>query len=201
MNMNLDSAAFEHFEDILAHSGLRAGLAHLLEQTDYRFIGIFRFENGKANAAVHYDRENPDVLQAQEVPDTATYCSYVRQERSAFTTANALADERLVGHPARAVVAAYCGVPVMDPEGVVLGVLCHYDLVPRDPQQVDLHLMVQVASALEQRGLVPPYPPRHVAVSFRRQRCVAASSWSQARCARARTPSTSARSSAKKRGE
>ena len=46
----------------------------------------------------------------------------------------------------------------MTPEGDVLGSLCLYDEVPRDPRQVDLALMVEVASTLEQKGLVPPYP-------------------------------------------
>lgn len=152
--------AFREFVQVLDAKGVRAGLASLLERTDYRFIGIFRFEDGRANAAVHYDRENPDQLGTDEVPDTATYCCYVRDSRGAFTTANALLDERLAEHPAREAVLAYCGVPVMDPEGVLLGALCHYDLVPRDPAQIDMELMLQVASLLAQRNAVPPYPPR-----------------------------------------
>ena len=150
--------AFARFESIFERSGLRDSLAHLLALTDYRFIGIFRFEGGQANAAVHYDRENPAQLSTQEVPETATYCCYVRDSRGAFMTANALLDERLNDHPARNAVPAYCGVPVMEPDGTLLGTLCHYDFVPRDPAQVDLELMVQVASAIAQRNAVPPYP-------------------------------------------
>jgi hypothetical protein len=33
-----------------------------------------------------------------------------------------------------------------------------YDLVPRDPAQLDLELLVQVASALQLGDHVPPYP-------------------------------------------
>ena len=153
-----DSASFDQFEQVLVHSGLRASLAFLLQQTDYRFIGIFRIEIGRASTAVHYDRENPGVLQTQEVPETATYCCYVREAQAPFTTRNALLDPRLTSHPARNTVSAYCGVPVMTPEGVVLGTLCHYDVVPRDPEQINLHLILQVASALAQRGLIPDYP-------------------------------------------
>jgi GAF domain-containing protein len=150
--------AFDQFEQVLARAGLRASLAHLVEKTDYRFIGIFRFENGRANAAVHYDRQNPAQLHAMEVSESATYCCYVRDSKGSFTTANALLDARLADHPAREAVLAYCGVPVMDPEGVLLGTLCHYDVVPRDPEQIDLHLMLQVASTIARRGLVPDYP-------------------------------------------
>ena len=36
------------------------------------------------------------------------------------------------GHPARETILSYCGVPVMNELGVILGTLCHYDVVPRD---------------------------------------------------------------------
>jgi hypothetical protein len=49
-------------------------------------------------------------------------------------------------------------VPLMDSAGTLLGTLCHYDLVPRDPKQVDLELMLNVASFLTLGGHVPPYP-------------------------------------------
>jgi GAF domain-containing protein len=149
---------FDTFSKTLGASGLRPALAYLLGLTDYRFIAIFRFQDGKANAAVFYDREQPDLLAAEEVPASATYCCYARDARGVFTTANALEDPRLTNHVAREVVQAYCGVPVMTAEGEILGTLCHYDLVPRDPAQIDLPLMLQVASLLAQRDLVPPYP-------------------------------------------
>lgn len=160
MNSSIESTAqaFEQFADVLAERGLRHALAHLLELTDYRFIAIFRFENGKANAAVFYDRENPEVLNAEEVPADATYCCFARDARGVFATANSLEDGRLTSHVAREVVQSYCGVPVMTPEGEILGTLCHYDLVPRDPAQIDLALLVQVASALAYGNHVPPYP-------------------------------------------
>lgn len=152
--------SFARFQHALDSEGLRPALALLLSQTDYRFIAIFRFENGKANAAVFYDRDNPAVLSVDEVPASATYCCYARDARGAFTTADAMLDPRLLTHVAREVVRAYCGVPLMTSEGEILGTLCHYDLVPREPEQVDMALMLQVASALVQRQLVPPYPQR-----------------------------------------
>lgn len=150
--------AFERFSDTLQNAGLRAALAYLLGLTDYRFIAIFRYEEGMANAAVYFDRENPEVMAVDEVPDRATYCCYVRDSRGVFKTADAMHDPRLEDHALRAVVQSYCGVPVMTPEGEVLGTLCHYDLVPRDPEQIDMGLMLQVASRLAQHNLVPPYP-------------------------------------------
>lgn len=149
---------FEQFQSILNTQGVRDALAYLVSLTDYRFIGIWRFQDGKADAAVHFDKENTNALRAQEVADTATYCCYVRDSKGVFKTANALLDARTEGHPARDAIPTYCGVPVMDSSGLLLGTLCHYDLVPRDPEQIDLELMFAVASALAQGGHVPPYP-------------------------------------------
>ncbi len=135
-------------------------MADLLLPTEYRFIAIFRFNGDRANAAVFYDRENPDVLNVEEVPASATYCTFARAERAAFFTEDAMDDIRLKSHVAREHVRAYCGAPIITPEGEILGTLCHYDLVPRDPSQVDLALMCEICSAIEQRRLVPDYPRR-----------------------------------------
>lgn len=157
-NPSQTTTHFGQFATILTASGAREALAFLLSLSAYRFIAVFRFQDRKANAAIHYDRENPDVLCATEVPDTATYCCFVRDGNGVFTTANSLTDPRLSDHAARDVVLAYCGVPVMDSGGQLLGTLCHYDVVPRDPAQLDMELLIQVASALEQGEHLPPYP-------------------------------------------
>ncbi|MEJ8852296.1 GAF domain-containing protein [Variovorax rhizosphaerae] len=149
---------FADFVVTFKSQGLRDALAMLLMKTDYRFIGIWRFKDGKASAAVHYDRQDPGALTATEVPDTATYCCFVRESGAPFKTPNALVDERLNSHPAREAVLSYCGVPVMDSYGNILGTLCHYDVVPRNPEQIDLRLMLSVASYLALGGHVPPYP-------------------------------------------
>jgi hypothetical protein len=151
-------AAFAIFSGYLRTRGIREALAYVLRLSQFRFIGLFRFEGGRANAVVHVDRENPDVLTVREVPDSVTYCCYVRDSRGAFTTAHAMLDPRLDNHAAREAVPAYCGIPVMDAEGTLLGTLCHYDFVPRNPEALDLPLLLQVASALAQSGLVPAYP-------------------------------------------
>lgn len=150
--------AFAGFEATLHRSGPRAALAYLVSLTNYRFIGIFRFSGGMANAAIHYDRENPEISHLDAVPESATYCCFVRDGRGSFTTVDALEDPRLAEHLARATVRAYCGVPVMDAEGQLLGTLCHYDVVPRNAGALDLPLLLQAASTLALGHHVPPYP-------------------------------------------
>ena len=152
------ASAFAKFVVTHRTQGLRAALATLVKMTDYRFIGLWRFQDGKANAVVHYDREDPSKTSTQEVPDTATYCCFVRETKAPFKTPNALIDERLASHSAREQVTTYCGVPVMDSLGNVLATLCHYDVVPREPEQVNLELMLLVAAYIANNGHLPPYP-------------------------------------------
>lgn len=156
--INQTTVAFNVFAKLLETDGVRAALYSLLRLTDYRFISIFRFSGGMATSAVHVDREDLSIVQATEVADTATYCCYVRDGNGAFVTADALLDSRTTNHVAREAVRAYCGIPIMDPEGELIGTLCHYDLLPRDPEQLDLELLLQAASTLSAPGVVPPYP-------------------------------------------
>lgn len=149
---------FERFAEILAASGPREALAFLVSLTDYRFISVFQSHADKATAVIYYDRENPSDLSTEEVPHEATYCSYVAATGKAFSTENSQQDPRLVNHAARDIVLSYCGVPILDPEGTVLGTLCHYDVVPRSTEQLDFGLLLQVASALQQGHHVPAYP-------------------------------------------
>jgi GAF domain-containing protein len=77
---------------------------------------------------------------------------------TSFTTVDAMQDPRLADHVARAAVRPYCGVPVMDAEGELLGTLCHYDVVPRNANELDMPLLLQAASTLTRGHHVPPYP-------------------------------------------
>lgn len=152
------SATFADFALTAQSTSVRDALAKLLALTDFRYIGIWRFKDGMATAAVHFDRQDPTAIASGIVPQTATYCCYVRESGVPFKTPQALLDERLASHPARETVASYVGVPVMDSNGSIVGTLCHYDLVPRDVEQVDTKLMLLVASYLTMNNLVPPYP-------------------------------------------
>lgn len=156
--VNDTAVAFSVFTRLMATDGLRMALYALLRRTDYRYIGIFRFQAGMATSVVHVDREDLLATQAAEVPETATYCCHVRDSGNAFVTVDSMRDSRTAGHAAREVVRSYCGMPILTPEGELLGTLCHYDLVPRDPEQLDVELLLQVSSHLAQHHLVPAYP-------------------------------------------
>lgn len=152
------SESYQNFRRAFEAEGLRPALSGLLALTDYRFIGLWRFENGRAAAAAHFDKEHPGQENASEVPETATYCTIVRDTEEPFMTGDSMLDARVAGHPAQDVVRTYCGVPLMDSAGEVFGTLCHYDVVPRDPEQINIELMLMVSSFLVLNGHVPDYP-------------------------------------------
>lgn len=150
--------AFATFMRLLGEAGLRPALAYLLELTDYRYIAIFRFKDDLITATAFYDRDDPAAESAGIVPVSSTYCCFVRDSKGMFTTVNSLLDTRVSGHVKRETVQAYCGIPILTPDGDILGTICHFDDVPRDPEQIDIELILQVASALEQTGSVPAFP-------------------------------------------
>lgn len=150
--------AYEEFAQVLAGGGVREALAYIVQLTNFRFIGLWRLQDGMATAVVHFDRENPDQMHPDEVRATDTYCCIVRDRRGEFMTANAMLDPVIGQHPAQESVPAYFGVPLIDSAGALLGTLCLYDVVPRNTEQVDISLMLGVASMLANGGFVPPYP-------------------------------------------
>ena len=153
-----EDEVFDQFSEIIESKGVRAALIYLLHQTDFRYIGIFRFENDTVISVVHYDRENPAVMATDDKPLLTTYCCYVKDTKGVFTTANALLDARLDGHPQLQQVQAYCGIPILDSEGLLIGTLCYYDTVPRDMLNSELSFKFRIASALAYGNHVPPHP-------------------------------------------
>lgn len=152
------AVALNVFDALLEKEGVRAALYSLLRLTNYRYISVFRFKDGKATSTVHVDRQNLNVLQADEVDDTATYCCYVRDIRSTFVTEDASKDPETATHVAKDAVRAYAGIPIFAANGELIGTLCHYDTEPRDPQQLDMAILTEVARKLAAPGLIPPYP-------------------------------------------
>lgn len=145
--------AFGVFEKLLAADGLRYALYSILRLTDYRFISVFRFEDGMIRSVAHVDREDLLVLETDASAESASYCCYVRTEDGPFAVVDSTLDSRVEGHDKQQVLRAYCGIPLSSPDGVLLGTLCHYDTVPRDPAQLNTELLAKVASMIAQMDL------------------------------------------------
>ena len=73
-----------------------------------------------------------DPAETRQTPLSQSVCATVVDEGRTIVIDDLGADPRYRDHPARRVlgVESYCGVPVIDPDGVVLGSLCLIDQVP-----------------------------------------------------------------------
>lgn len=141
--------AYDHFCSILGAEGLRSALAYLACLGDCPCVGVYRIEAGRAHVLAHVDRHHPHEP-VERVPEAVIGSCHVRDARGVLTTVDALR-----GQAGRA--ASSCrGLPILDPEGVLLGTLCHHDPRARSCEPPDLMLLLQVTSALARSGLLPP---------------------------------------------
>lgn len=142
------------FSRALQSDGLRTALYSLLRKTEYRYATVFKFDGLKNRAIVHVDRQQLMAELPAEFPISQSYCQFVLDKKRPFLTIEASDDEATIGHAKRDVFQAYCGIPIMAPDGEVLGSLCYYDEEPRGANQLDLELLLHAASAIEQSGLL-----------------------------------------------
>ena len=144
--------AYRVFKRLLDAYGLRYALYSILRLTDYRFVTVFRLEDGRIVSLAHVDREDLSVLETTASAESASYCCYVRSEDGPFVVVDAAVDPRVDGHEKRDVLRAYCGVPITSAGGDLLGTLCHYDTIPRDPAQLNTELLVRVSTEIVRSG-------------------------------------------------
>lgn len=146
--------AFRVFKGLLDADGLRYALYSLLRLTDYRYLSVFRFEAGSIRSLAHVDREDLSVLETGAAPESASYCCYVRTEDGPFVVVDAAVDPRVDGHAKQQDLRAYCGLPIIGADGQLLGTLCHYDAVPRDPAQLNAELLTLVVGEIVRARLL-----------------------------------------------
>jgi len=134
--------------NVLARDGLLGGLGYLNSLTPQRFTGVFLADGEKLRNVALFDRTDPAVRPWEAFPMLHSYCSIVLATGKSFSTNNSMDDYRVRDHAARESVRAYCGVPLLDSEGRVLGTLCHFDFVARSADLVDIELMLEIPAAI-----------------------------------------------------
>lgn len=137
--------------DVIGFGDAHAVCAALNRRVEHRFTGLYRVDPPLLRNLRLFDREHPHLVEAGPTPLAETYCSLVIAQREPFATADALADDRVSGHPAGANVRAYCGVPLRRPDGTPFGTLCHFDSVARPVPTSEIPLMQRVATLVMQR--------------------------------------------------
>lgn len=120
----------EQLRYLLAHSRVRSALELVNQFSRYRFSAIFRINAGDLDNLIIVDRTSPATPRMDTIPVTDSYCLYVRDHKDAFIVEDADLDGRVVDHPKRPVVKAYCGVPIRRTDGSIFGTICHFDFDP-----------------------------------------------------------------------
>ena len=123
-----------------ARTGLREALAYLGKVTQFRFVAVVRFEAGRLVAIGYHDRQDPELVSPVRWPAVVTASCYWRDGNGALTT---VGEAGFTLRSAQDDETCACrSVPVMDPEGRVQATLCLYDHSARDPDRIDLSLLL-----------------------------------------------------------
>ena len=137
--------ALHAFRTAVRTQGLRAGLAYLLGLTDYRYIGILRFEGGDPEALAHVDREHPMNVHATPT-GLCSGCVHIRT-RGGVMTFDELLDAPRAGS-GRSTGRKYHSAPILDAQGAVLATLCLHDVVARHAAPDEARILASAAQFL-----------------------------------------------------
>lgn len=146
--MDSFSQASEQLALLMARKDLRGALRYLNGLTSFRFTALYRFDHEQLRNRAFVDRLHPEVDSTEDIPIDASYCIYVRQNQGPFLLADSLRDERVRGHRKQPSVRSYCGVPIVNGQGWMLGSVCHFDFEPHPFQEGDVLLLEQLARLL-----------------------------------------------------
>lgn len=135
---------------MLAHNEVRGVLEVLNSLTNYRFTALYRFDKDTLTNRHFFDRNDPSILITDSIPVEASYCVYVRSSGHPFVVGDSVNDPRVDGHPKQAMLRSYCGVPLVDANGRMIGSVCHFDFDVVAARDADIALLEDVAPLLIQ---------------------------------------------------
>lgn len=131
-------------QKVLSQEGLPGLVGALNKDVPYRFTGIFVRDGSSLRNVALFDKSTKSPPLWEPFPLTDSFCSLVLATSAPLVVAHAEKDDRpkVREHRATAIVQSYCGIPVFDADGDVIGTLCHFDFAPL-MNQVDLEQLLQ----------------------------------------------------------
>lgn len=145
---DIENEQREQLRFLIASGNIRAALELLNDESKLRFTALYLLEDTYAVNFMLIDRDDTPSGLPNNIPLDGSYCSLVKAAAAPIVITNASADQRLEGHPSRESMAAYCGVPLLDLNGEVLGTLCQFDPVSTPISDHTVALMTEVATGL-----------------------------------------------------
>jgi PAS domain S-box-containing protein len=145
----LESAdTFVQFGKVFEEEGLHPSLRFLNEQTPYRFTALYAIEGSVLRNVALVDADEPETTRGESVPLTESYLAVDEPTIRVLQAADARRDDRLRAGRIHGDVVSYCGAPIRDEEGKAVGLLCHFDRVPRVVSPCQVPLLEAAASIL-----------------------------------------------------
>jgi GAF domain-containing protein len=120
----------EKFKATLKADGLRVSMQWLNDRVPYRYTAIFAFDGDILRNLCLIDKENSEIDRCADQPITDSYCIYIHRSGEAFSLEESLGDSRADGHPKQRSYRCYYGIPLLGPNGKLLGTVCHFDTAP-----------------------------------------------------------------------
>lgn len=145
---NFETEQREQLRFLIASGNIRAALELLNDESKLRFTALYLLDGNFAVNFMLVDRDGTPSGLPNNIPLEGSYCSLVKNLSAPVVITNASMDPRLTGHPARDSMSAYCGVPLFDLKGEVLGTLCQFDPLPTHITDQTVALMTEVAAGL-----------------------------------------------------
>lgn len=149
MNRNSNATAMVELKAALVKGGIREAVVFLNSLTSHRFTSLYKFDNATLRNLTFFDRQHPEQNSCDDIPVEASYCVYVRDSSSKFLVEHAELDQRVINHPKRDSIQFYCGVPLTNEDGKMIGTICHFDVKPSRIADLDVDLMEYLARLME----------------------------------------------------
>lgn len=132
--------------DVVQQGHLRAALQLLNQRTSFRYTALFSCSPELLQCVAFYDRWDPGAVHRPAAPMNETYCSIVDSTKAALEVVDGRELDSRFPWMAGSPVVSYCGAPVRDDIGQVIGTVCHFDLKPCQAASTELPLLTLAAS-------------------------------------------------------
>lgn len=120
----------DKFRATLKADGLWAAMRWLNNRVPYRFTAIFAFDGDTLRNVCLVDKEDANTTHCADQLIGDSYCIYVQRFGERFSVEASMSDKRVEGHPKRRSYQCYYGIPLLSPDGNLLGTVCHFDTAP-----------------------------------------------------------------------
>lgn len=136
------------FRTLLSQPDTRPILAFLNGMSSHRFTAVFQFDGKTLRNVGIFDRESETVERLPPIEVGSSYCVFVRDGQKPFVVDDSAQDARVMGHSKQFEVQSYCGVPLRNEAGALVGTVCHFDPSPQEPDGRALESLEQASELL-----------------------------------------------------